>query len=176
MKKEIAAGILVFASCALQTQANNNFVQQQAYAEMQRVSGQVDVLQNNLDDLSRKVSRLEAGGKNDMIKADIAALKSSVAELRRQMLQQRDEIVKDLAQRIVKMQPRQEESRPVKPRESAYTGPCLQYVVQSGDSLYMIALAFKTSVAKIKEMNNLSSNTLKVGQKLIVPQVKEQAK
>jgi hypothetical protein len=151
-------------------------VHQQAYAEMQRVSGQVDVLQNNLDDLSRKVSRLEAGGQNDMIKADIAALKSSVAELRRQMLQQRDEIVKDLAQRIVKMQPRKDESRPGKPRESAHTGPCLQYVVQSGDSLYMIALAFKTSVAKIKEMNNLSSNTLKVGQKLIVPQVKEQAK
>lgn len=174
MKKHIltvAAALGVFAAMA---QAKNNFVQQQAYAEMQRVSGQIDVLQNNFDDLSRKVSRLETRGESDALKADIAALKSAVAELRREMQRQRDEIVKDLTQRIVKMQPRQEPRRAPEHRsEPAYTGPCSQYTVQSGDSLYMIALAFKTSVAKIKEMNNLKSDTLRVGQKLIVPKVKD---
>ncbi len=45
------------------------------------------------------------------------------------------------------------------------------YTVQSGDNLYDIAKNFKTSVAALKEENNISSNRLAVGQKLIVPGV-----
>lgn len=40
------------------------------------------------------------------------------------------------------------------------------YVVQKGDSLYSIAKKFNTSVDSIKKKNNLSSNTLSIGQKL----------
>lgn len=49
-------------------------------------------------------------------------------------------------------------------------GEKLIYIVQRGDSLYRIANAFNTSVARIKQMNNLTSNTLKVGQKLVIQQ------
>lgn len=174
MKKTMFTISAVLAAFAATAQSKNNFVQQQAYAEMQRVSGQIDVLQNNIDDLSRKVSRLETRGESDAIKADISALKSAVAELRRDMQRQREEIVNDLTKRIVKMQPRNEpQASPSRKSEPVYKGPCSEYTVQSGDSLYMIALAFKTSVAKIKEMNDLKNNTLKIGQKLIVPKVKD---
>lgn len=43
------------------------------------------------------------------------------------------------------------------------------YTVQSGDSLYKIANMYNISVDELKRMNNLSTNTLSVGQVLKVP-------
>ena len=40
------------------------------------------------------------------------------------------------------------------------------YIVQKGDSLYSIAKKFNTTVDNIKRKNNISSNTLQIGQKL----------
>ena len=45
-------------------------------------------------------------------------------------------------------------------------GEKLIYVVRRGDSLFQIASAFNTTVEKLKQMNNLTSNILKVGQRL----------
>lgn len=47
------------------------------------------------------------------------------------------------------------------------------YTVASGDTLYSIAKKFDVSVDEIKETNGLSSNMLKVGQKLIIPKDRE---
>ena len=43
------------------------------------------------------------------------------------------------------------------------------YIVKSGDSLYRIAIKFNTTVDELKRINNLSSNNLSIGQKLIIP-------
>ena len=43
------------------------------------------------------------------------------------------------------------------------------YIVKKGDSLYSIASKFNTTVFEIKETNNLKSNSLSIGQKLIIP-------
>ena len=43
------------------------------------------------------------------------------------------------------------------------------YVVKSGDTLWGIASKYNTSVDKIKDINNLNSNNLSIGQKLLVP-------
>lgn len=45
------------------------------------------------------------------------------------------------------------------------------YVVKSGDNLYAIARKFGTTVDKLKDINNLSSNLLSIGQKLLVPKI-----
>jgi LysM repeat protein len=42
-------------------------------------------------------------------------------------------------------------------------------VVQSGDTLYKISTRFNTSVDEIKRLNNLSDNTIKVGETLVLP-------
>lgn len=47
------------------------------------------------------------------------------------------------------------------------------YTVQRGDSLYSIALKYNTTVDALKEVNNLTSNILSVGQVLKLPTVKE---
>jgi len=41
------------------------------------------------------------------------------------------------------------------------------YTVKKGDTLYSIAKKFNTTVAKIKEINGLKSNTISIGQKLL---------
>ncbi len=43
------------------------------------------------------------------------------------------------------------------------------YIVQKGDSLYKIANKFDTTVDKLKELNNLKTNTISINQELIVP-------
>jgi LysM repeat protein len=46
----------------------------------------------------------------------------------------------------------------------------VDYIVQSGDSLWKIANRHQTSVARIKELNGLTSDVIRPGQKLAVPQ------
>lgn len=57
------------------------------------------------------------------------------------------------------------------PSASASAGPAFRttYKVKRGDTLSRIATRFKTTAAKIKALNNLRSNTLKVGQVLKIP-------
>ena len=43
------------------------------------------------------------------------------------------------------------------------------YTVKSGDTLYSIANKYKISANELKELNNLTSNLLRIGQVLIVP-------
>ena len=43
------------------------------------------------------------------------------------------------------------------------------YVVQKGDSLYSIARKLNTTVDELKRLNNLTSNTLSIGQVLTIP-------
>ncbi len=153
--------------------AREDFMQQQAYGEVQRLSGQVDTLQSNFDSLSSRLTRLEGKtGTDASLRAEIESLKSAIAELKREMQSQREEIVRDLSKRMAKMQPKADAPAP-KPKTRVITGPTSTYTVQGGDSLYLIAKAFNTTVAKLREMNALTSDRLRIGQKLIVPQVQE---
>ena len=54
------------------------------------------------------------------------------------------------------------------PRSLTKEGEKLVYSVKKGDSLYIIAKAFNTTVQEIKKQNDLQSNMLRVGQKLVI--------
>lgn len=43
------------------------------------------------------------------------------------------------------------------------------YTVKKGDSLYSIAREYGTTVGALKKLNNITSNTLSIGQKLLLP-------
>lgn len=45
----------------------------------------------------------------------------------------------------------------------------IEYIVKKGDTLYSISKQYKTSVESLKEINNLTTNSLSIGQNLKVP-------
>jgi len=168
----MAAGMVLLTAgvaCAQAPVGRDAFLKQQAVAEMQRVSAQVDVLAANQEELAERIRRSEAAkAEIESLRAEVAALKGAIAELRREMQGQREEIVRDLSKKIVSMQP-PPAPKPPQPKKPTYSGPCYEYTVQSGDTLSLIAKAFGSSVPKIKEMNGLKSDALRVGQKLNIP-------
>lgn len=148
------------------------FLTQQAYDEMMRVGGQVDVLQANLDEQSGRIGRLESAKKEiEALKAEIAGLKAANAQLQSRMESLRGEIVADLTKKLSALQ--KQMTPPPAPRQTpqqlAASQPHKEYTVQSGDTLSVIATAFNTTISRIKEMNGLKSDNIRVGQKLIVP-------
>ena len=58
--------------------------------------------------------------------------------------------------------------------EMSPTTKTYTYKVKKGDTLYQIAKKNNTSVAKLKKLNNLSSNTLTIGQTLLIPSSEEE--
>lgn len=45
------------------------------------------------------------------------------------------------------------------------------YIVKRGDTLYSIANKYNTTVSELKKLNNLTSNSLSIGQKLNIPSI-----
>lgn len=168
MKKAIVVMAALPLAALAQQQGRDAFMQQQAYAEMQRVSQQIDVLQNNFEELHRRVGRLEGGGDTRGLRAEIESLKATVADLKKQVAGMRGEIVSDLSTRIAKIQ-KESAPPPPPPTKKVVIGPHQEYEVQPGDTLSLISQAFGCSVKKIKEMNNLKNDNLRIGQKLMLP-------
>ena len=51
------------------------------------------------------------------------------------------------------------------------TGFAFSYTVKAGDTLYSIARSFHTTVGELERLNNLSNQTVKIGQVLTIPTV-----
>ena len=91
MKTKITTALFVAALAAgtasAQAPAGANrdaFLKQQAVAEMQRVSAQVDVLATNQEELSDRIRRTEAmKSEIENLRAEVAALKGAISELGR---------------------------------------------------------------------------------------------
>jgi len=60
-------------------------------------------------------------------------------------------------------------AKPKKADDKKVSGEGKIYVVKKGDILGKIAQEHKTTVAKIKEANNLKNDVIRVGQKLVIP-------
>lgn len=176
MKMKIIGILAVLAAGGALAEPGNAreaFLKRQAYDEMIRVSGQVDVLQTNLAEISARLARLEndngSKAEIDALRAEISALKAANSELKNRIASMHDEIVRDLTGKISKMQKDLTPPPPPPQPQRPSVGPHREYEVQPGDTLSLIAAAFKTSVPKIKEMNNLKSDNIRVGQKLKLP-------
>jgi len=74
---------------------------------------------------------------------------------------------KDLAEAVVKSICEYLGYKYTKPSKASNSSN--YYIVQKGDTLWNIANKYKTTVSKLKDINNLSSNLIFVGQKLLIP-------
>lgn len=172
MRKLMMLGVCAGMSVLAMAQSKEEFLKQQAYAEMQRVAGQVDILEQNQGDLAARVGKVEAMKREiDDLKSNVSALQSQLADLKTQMAKQRSEIIAELGAVIKKAGANRPAPPPPAP-VSSYTGPTRIYSVESGDTLSLIADAFETKVSVIKELNSLKNDNIRVGQKLRVPATK----
>lgn len=172
MNKLTVLGICAGMSVAVFAQSKENFLKEQAYAEMQRVAEQVDVLEQNQGDLAARVSQVESMKREiEDLKSNVSALQSQLADLKAQMAKQRGEIISELSG-VIKKASTPSPAPVVTTPVSSYTGKTQIYAVQSGDTLSLIAEAFGTRISVIKELNNLKGDGIRVGQKLRVPATK----
>lgn len=181
MNKGTAFVAVALAACAAFAEpppppagGRNAFVNQQAYNEMMRVGEQVDVLETNIDGLADRLNRLE-GGKGEIagLKNEIEALRSEIASVRREMGKMRDDLMRDITKKVADMlvaQSRtQAAAQPPRTVPTVPQGPVREYKVIQGDTLSLIAQAFNTTVPKLRQLNNLKNDSLRIGQKLYVP-------
>jgi peptidoglycan endopeptidase LytF len=78
-----------------------------------------------------------------------------------------------IGEKIVLKEPEQSEPLSQKTTITATTNEqdnnYIKYTVGAGDTLYSIAKAFSTKISTLRKINSLSSNSLSVGQTLLVP-------
>ena len=173
MKKTTISAILITAavmSVGAQQRTKEDFLKQQAYAVMQRVTGQIDCLEQNQNDLAERVGKMESMKQEiSNLRNEVSALQAQVAELKAALSRQRGEIVSDLASRIKAEEAKRPAPAPTPTPASSYTGPTKLYTVAPGDNLSIIAEAFGTNVKTVMELNGLKNHNIRVGQKLRVP-------
>ena len=165
--------------------ARASFQQQRAVQEVERLKQEFDLMNDKQEAIAERLIKVEgavsqAGDTSDL-RAEFAALKASIAELRRSQENLRSEIVRDLSKKIASIPaprastppPAQTSSsssrKPQAPAAPSYSGSYYEHVVEAGQNLSMIAKGYDTTVRKIKEANNMKNDVLRVGQKLIIP-------
>ncbi len=147
------------------------FMKQQAFAEVQRLGGQMDVLESNQNALAERVRRLEGGGGEvAALRADVDALRADIGRLRNEMQNQRREIISEIVKRIKEDERKRARQAPAPAAPPPPQEARGEYIVKPGDTLSLIAQAFSTTVGRLRELNHLQGNMLRVGQKLIVPE------
>lgn len=100
----------------------------------------------------------------EIAEADSLALQAAVSD-------NKENPKKEKSEKSKKTKPKKEEPAPK--RKDVGSNYTATHKVKSGESLYIVAQKYGVTVSDLKEANNLSSNNLKVGQKLKVPQAKK---
>lgn len=177
--KELLRFVAVFFACAATTAS--------VHAEQQTVPQQLSILDERLSKLRADVDALQFS--QQQIQQDIKQVQAQFEDLRRtgpsasandiQALEARiravdaaretdkkvilDQLAKELA---ALGGARNSGSPPPSPPPPA-TGN--EHIVQKGETLTSIAKNYGVTIAELRKANSLTSDTLKVGQKLVIP-------
>jgi LysM repeat protein len=193
MKKKVIFVLTVGFSVVgvfAQEDARLAYQQRQAVQEVQRLSSQFDHLQSGMEGLSARMNKLERADGSGDLRAEIGAIKSELAQLKRRQDAMRQEIVSEISKKMAdlmaKNRPapasapsRKSSARASAPAEEAATGPTgpyYEHTIEPGETLSYIARECNTTVSKIKQYNNMKSNMLRVGQVLKIPAEEEKKK
>lgn len=180
---------LIAAVCLItmaQDDARSSFQARQAVQEVQRLSSQFDQMESRMEQISSRIGRVEGSSSARDVKAEIGAIRSELEQVKRRQAAMRDEIVKELSAKIAALlKDRQPSAQPARAEpqhsgkakrapqpevdESGPTGAYFEHIVEKGETLSYIAKECNTTVQKIKQYSGLKSNTLRIGQKLLIP-------
>ncbi|MBR4611106.1 MAG: LysM peptidoglycan-binding domain-containing protein [Kiritimatiellae bacterium] len=126
--------------------------------------------------LEQRLERLEATSRNvssyasladiDALRRENESLRAQLAETRASQENMRAEIISNV-QSLLKDQ--QNRAATAAPKAVAQALSGYEHKVESGQTLSAIAKAYGVSVKKIKDANNLTSDAIRVGQVLFIP-------
>ncbi len=146
--------------------------QQQAH-DFEVVKAKTEAVDFHLQQIDTRLDRLEGSLRDaGTPQADLAALREEVRQLRAERETLKKEVVDELSREIARLLAAQQTAAPA-PRGGSRASQARQsgyeHKVQAGQTLSEIAAAYKVPVDTIKRANNLSSDTIRVGQILFVP-------
>jgi LysM repeat protein len=124
-------------------------------------------LQRDLTDLQTRLGQLQSGASSQVSAAELQQLRTQVQQLQIQQEKEKQAILDQLAKEIAGLAASKRATRPTADTGTADVG--YEYTVKQGDTLAALSKLYGVSVAAIKKANNLSNDTLRVGQKLFIP-------
>jgi len=168
---------LLYVVTATSTPAQDQSTAQQLSILDERVSklrADVDALQFNQQQIQQDIKQIQ--GQMDEVHRtgpsasanDLAALESKVKALDAAREADKKAIIDQLAKELAKMSGGHAGNSPPPPPSTDSANPG-EHVVQKGETLTSIAKAAGVTIADLRKANNLTSDSLKVGQKLVIP-------
>lgn len=139
--------------------------------EIQRMNERINGLQLEQQALAREIEALRRAPREDLATRNrLDTLERQLQALDTARESDRREVVAELSRKVAAIVGGASGggSSGRGGSSSAETG--YEHVVKSGETLSAIAAAYKVSISAVKRANNLSSDTVRVGQKLFIPQ------
>jgi hypothetical protein len=165
--------VLVLGSGCVTLVDQNTVAQQQADMEklqenVQRIQEKINGLELEQQNLQRDLGSMKGAPKEDMlVRNRLDTLERQVQSLAAGRDADRKQIVNQVAS-IVGASGSGSSGRSSSGR-SGGSQSGVEHVVESGQTLSAIAVAYKVSASSIKKANSLKSDTLRAGQKLFIP-------
>ena len=128
--------------------------------QLQKTQKDTEKLQTDLDELRR------SGGA--VSPSDIKALDDRIAAVDSARQKDKQAIIDQLAKELAAIGAARSGTK-VSGGASTSPSDAKEYVVQKGDTLTTIARTYGLTIADLKKANNLASDEIKVGQKLVIP-------
>lgn len=137
-------------------------------ADIQKLNERINGIQMDQQALTREVEALRRAPREDLAtKNRLDTLERQLQALDSARESDRREIVTELSRKVAAIVGGASGGSSGRGGSSSDTG--YEHVVKSGETLSAIAAAYKSSTAAIKRANNLSSDMVRVGQKLFIP-------
>ena len=171
--------LLLLSGCAMFEGWNSNSLAgdsqsntQYSYleAQLQTLTAKVDgleqsnaKLQRDLADVQTRLGQLQSGAGGSASATELQQLRSQVQQIQVQQEKDKQAILDQVAKELAGLASRRN-ATPASNSGSSDVG--YEYTVKQGDTLAAIAKTYGTTVAAIKKSNNLSSDTVRIGQKL----------
>ncbi len=145
-----------------QAAAREQAAARHAEERVHRVQGQVESVEMENARLIQEMQQL---------RQEVRSFNSQISQLNGQMSSleaKQTREMRELIKRVEGLLKKSVASRPSSSKPSRGSGR--EHVVESGHTLSAIASAYGTTVKAIKQANNLSSDSIYVGQKLFIPE------
>lgn len=135
-------------------------------AEIQKLNERINGLQLEQQRLAQEIDTLRRAPREDLAtKNRLDTLERQLQALGAARESDRREVVAELSRKVAAIVGGSSSGRGGGSSETGY-----EHVVKTGETLSAIAAAYKVSVSAVKRANNMSSDTVRLGQKLFIPQ------